>query len=137
MGLADGMRNGWRSWMDPAPGRTTTWLTTKAPELMCLGGAVGFGVFGVAVLLSNPAGNSTSGDNYGPDAPLQPWVLFIGGACLVMSGLCLLMTLALLWKRWSRRTRATTSQATDITVDTTLRGSSVPHGEDEDDVLRP
>lgn len=81
----------------------TDWLWKRIPELFVAFGVVFFIGGGVAMLFSNPAGNSTRADAYGPEAPLQPWVvvvaigMFFAGACTA------LLLVFLLWQRLSGR----------------------------------
>lgn len=75
------------------------WLLWKFPELTCLVGAIVFTAGGIAMLLSNPAGNSTTGDQYGPDAPLQGWVLAMALLAFALAGLSVVFALLVLWQR--------------------------------------
>ena len=80
---------GWdhMGWLD----RSLTWMMDRAPELLWLSGAAASATLGVALFASNPAGNGTQGDDYGPDAPLQPWVALMGGALLFVAGCCVVL----------------------------------------------
>ena len=54
----------------------------------------------------NHAGNSTPIDaDYGPDAPLQPWVAITGGLALLGSLACLFLSALAVIQRFRRQTR--------------------------------
>lgn len=74
----------------------------KAPDLLCLAGAGSFGALGVGLLVSNPAGTSTRDDAYGPDAPLQLWVIICSGLGFFVAAACLLGAAYGLWIRFTR-----------------------------------
>ena len=74
------------------------WIMEKVPEVAALGGVVVFVTIGVVLLATNPAGITSSPDpeESGPDAPLQPLVVFMaagsffaaaGCVCLIYLGL--------------------------------------------------
>ena len=71
------------------------WLL-RHPIVTCLTGAIGALSWGVILLITNPAGTSTSGDEYGPSAPLQGWVLVVAVLCFVLSGLCIAMLVVII-----------------------------------------
>jgi hypothetical protein len=76
------------------------WLIFRAPRLVCFGGAVVMAVVGIAVIVANPAGISTPNDDaYGPDAPLQPWVVVAAVAAFVCSACAGLLGVLALWQR--------------------------------------
>ena len=82
------------------------WLWMRFPALSWLGGALLMAAFGVGRLLANPAGNSTPIDaDYGPDAPLQPWVAITGGMALLCSLACLFLSTLVVVQRFRRQTR--------------------------------
>jgi len=78
------------------------WLL-RHPIVTCLTGAIGALSWGVILLITNPAGTSTSGDEYGPSAPLQGWVLVVAVLCFVLSGLCIAMVVVII--RYGRESK--------------------------------
>ena len=66
-------------------------------------GAISAFAWGVILLITNPAGISTSGDEYGPSAPLQAWVLILALLCLALSGLCGAMFVVIIRHRSAKR----------------------------------
>jgi hypothetical protein len=68
----------------------------RAARIGCLHGC------GVALLVSNPAGNSSRDGGYGPDAPLQGWVIFMAGLCLLLAAVSITMVVRGLKRRTSR-----------------------------------
>ena len=78
------------------------WLL-RHPIVTCSTGAIGALTWGVILLITNPAGISTSGDEYGPSAPLQGWVVILAVLCFVLSGLCIAMLVVIIRNRWSRK----------------------------------
>jgi hypothetical protein len=66
--------------------RVTTALLMRGRELVFLVWGVLSVAGGIAMVLANPADNSTQGDEYGPDVPLQAWVVVVA-MLLWVSGL--------------------------------------------------
>ncbi len=79
------------------------WALQKHPEVLGLCGAVVFTAGGIAMLLSNPAGNSTQGEQYGPDAPLQVWVVVVAFLLFALALFSIFFMLLFLWQRVTGR----------------------------------
>ncbi len=67
------------------------WLLRRHPLVTFSAGAIGAFACGVILLLSNPAGVFSTGDEYGPSAPLQVWVVVTAMLCFALSTACIAM----------------------------------------------
>jgi hypothetical protein len=67
------------------------WLLRRHPLVTFSAGAIGAFACGVILLLSNPAGVFSTGDEYGPTAPLQVWVVVTAVLCFALSTACIAM----------------------------------------------
>lgn len=79
----------------------TGWLVYKHPWTLPFLSFVGCSLFAVVMLLTNPAGNSTSGDDYGPSAPLQPWVVVSAGLLVVSALLSLVLLVMVILRKFT------------------------------------
>lgn len=91
---------------DPFFTGITGLLVYKHPWTLPFLSFVGCSFFAVVMLLTNPAGNSTSGDANGPSAPVQPWVVAVAGLLVVgaLLSLVLLVLVVVTIRRRSPRT---------------------------------
>jgi hypothetical protein len=77
------------------------WLWVRAPVRVFLGGAVLMAAVGVAFVLANPAGiSTTSEDAYGPNAPLQPWVVLVAAASFACAACSAVLAVLVIYRRF-------------------------------------
>ena len=77
------------------------WLLVRHPWILPTLGFVGGVIFAILMLKSNPAGNSTSGDEYGPSAPLQAWVAVVAGLSVFCSFLSLVLLVIVVLRKFT------------------------------------